>query len=103
MQRRLVINLGHDSWLESHPPEGNSNHSKGAVSNTESLMNLRRSILVLDPDADQSRKLVGSQAMLRWVLEALRLGFAGYIEKPINPETFVQEIRRYLTGEAHRL
>jgi two-component system, cell cycle response regulator DivK len=30
--------------------------------------------------------------------KALRLGFAGYIEKPIDPETFAAEIRSFLPG-----
>jgi two-component system cell cycle response regulator DivK len=27
---------------------------------------------------------------------ALKSGFAGYIEKPINPDTFAQEVKRFL-------
>lgn len=46
---------------------------------------------------------VSSFAMAGDREKALRLGFAGYIEKPINPETFVQEIRRYLTGKPQSL
>jgi two-component system cell cycle response regulator DivK len=30
--------------------------------------------------------------------KALRLGFAHYIEKPIDPSTFADEIRRFLAG-----
>ncbi len=30
---------------------------------------------------------------------ALQVGFAGYIEKPINPDTFGQEVIRFLKGE----
>ncbi len=30
--------------------------------------------------------------------KALRLGFAGYIEKPIDPATFADEIRGFLAG-----
>lgn len=32
--------------------------------------------------------------------KALQMGFSGYIEKPIQPSTFVAEISRYLTGKA---
>ena len=28
---------------------------------------------------------------------ALQVGFVGYIEKPINPDTFAQEVTRFLT------
>jgi CheY-like chemotaxis protein len=28
--------------------------------------------------------------------KALKVGFAGYIEKPINPDTFAQEVSRFL-------
>jgi len=35
--------------------------------------------------------------------EALAAGCTGYIQKPINPETFMAEIEKYLlTGEAHQ-
>ena len=32
--------------------------------------------------------------------KALQMGFAGYIEKPIQPLTFVAEISQFLTGKA---
>ncbi len=31
--------------------------------------------------------------------KALRLGFAGYIEKPIDPSTFAEQIRTFLSRE----
>jgi len=35
--------------------------------------------------------------------KALAVGCTGYISKPINPETFMAEIEKYLlTGEAHQ-
>jgi CheY-like chemotaxis protein len=40
---------------------------------------------------------VSSFAMAGDRARALRAGFAGYIEKPINPDTFGQEIRLFLT------
>lgn len=35
---------------------------------------------------------------------ALEAGFAGYIEKPINPDTFAQEVKRFLAlpGTIHQ-
>lgn len=39
---------------------------------------------------------VSSFAMMGDREKALRAGFAGYVEKPINPETFAQEVRRFL-------
>ncbi len=41
---------------------------------------------------------VSSFAMAGDRQKALRLGFAGYIEKPIDPTTFADEIRRFLAG-----
>jgi CheY-like chemotaxis protein len=41
---------------------------------------------------------VSSFAMRRDRTKALQSGFAGYIEKPINPDTFAQEVRRFLAG-----
>lgn len=43
---------------------------------------------------------VTSYAMTRDREKALKLGFAGYIEKPIQPQTFVTEISHFLTGKA---
>jgi CheY-like chemotaxis protein len=43
---------------------------------------------------------VTSFAMTRDREKALQLGFAGYIEKPIQPQTFVAEISQFLTGKA---
>jgi len=42
---------------------------------------------------------VTSYAMAGDREKALQMGFAGYIEKPIQPSTFVAEISRYLTGK----
>ncbi len=39
---------------------------------------------------------VTSYAMAGDRERALRLGFKGYIEKPINPDTFVAEVNRFL-------
>ena len=39
---------------------------------------------------------VSSFAMAGDRQKALRLGFAGYIEKPIDPVSFAEEIRRFL-------
>jgi two-component system cell cycle response regulator DivK len=45
--------------------------------------------------------VVTSYAMVGDREKALASGATGYIEKPINPDTFVDEIRRYLpTSEA---
>jgi CheY-like chemotaxis protein len=41
---------------------------------------------------------VSSYAMAGDREKAIRAGFIGYIEKPINPETFGQEIRRFMSG-----
>lgn len=41
---------------------------------------------------------VTSYAMVGDRERILAAGATGYIEKPINPETFVDEIRRYLEG-----
>ena len=41
---------------------------------------------------------VSSFAMPGDRARALEVGFAGYIEKPINPETFGQEVKRFLKG-----
>ncbi|HEX8312570.1 MAG TPA: response regulator [Chthoniobacteraceae bacterium] len=43
---------------------------------------------------------VTSFAMLGDREKALRMGFAGYIEKPISPETFVAEVARFLPEKA---
>lgn len=39
---------------------------------------------------------VSSFAMLGDRAKALKVGFAGYIEKPINPDTFTQEVGQFL-------
>ncbi len=39
---------------------------------------------------------VSSFAMPGDRARALQTGFAGYIEKPINPETFAQDVKRFL-------
>src|SRR5215472_4975594 len=39
---------------------------------------------------------ISSFAMVGDRTKALKVGFAGYIEKPINPETFAQEVGRFL-------
>jgi CheY-like chemotaxis protein len=39
---------------------------------------------------------VSSFAMASDRAKALEAGFAGYIEKPINPDTFAQEVRGFL-------
>jgi CheY-like chemotaxis protein len=39
---------------------------------------------------------VSSFAMVGDRAKALKVGFAGYIEKPINPDTFAQEVSRFL-------
>ncbi|MCL2790087.1 MAG: response regulator [Desulfobulbus sp.] len=41
---------------------------------------------------------VTSYAMVGDREQILAAGATGYIEKPINPDTFVAEIRRYLSG-----
>jgi CheY-like chemotaxis protein len=43
---------------------------------------------------------VTSFAMTRDRQKALQMGFAGYIEKPIQPQTFVAEISHFLSGKA---
>jgi CheY-like chemotaxis protein len=42
---------------------------------------------------------VSSYAMVNDREKALRLGCAGYIEKPIVPETFVAQITRFIVGD----
>ncbi len=42
---------------------------------------------------------VSSFAMPGDRARALQAGFAGYIEKPINPDTFAQEVKRFLKDE----
>ena len=42
---------------------------------------------------------VTSFAMTQDRRKALQMGFAGYIEKPIQPQTFVAEISHFLTGK----
>ncbi len=50
-----------------------------------------------DPDlADIPLVGVSSFAMPGDCARALQAGFAGYIEKPINPDTFAQEVKRFL-------
>src|SRR5262245_18738959 len=39
---------------------------------------------------------VSSFAMVGDKAKALKVGFAGYIEKPINPDTFAREINQFL-------
>ena len=41
---------------------------------------------------------VSSFAMAGDRAKAMRLGFAGYIEKPIDPATFAEEIRSFLSA-----
>lgn len=43
---------------------------------------------------------VTSYAMTSDRAKALEMGFVGYIEKPIQPQTFVAEIARFLPGKA---
>jgi two-component system cell cycle response regulator DivK len=43
---------------------------------------------------------VTSFAMTSDRARALEMGFVGYIEKPIQPQTFVAEIARFLPGKA---
>ena len=43
---------------------------------------------------------VTSYAMAGDRERALRLGFVGYLEKPISTETFVAQIARFLPGKA---
>ena len=45
---------------------------------------------------------VSSFAMAGDRAKALRLGFAGYIEKPIDPGTFADEIRGFLAGAGEK-
>src|SRR5215472_593188 len=42
---------------------------------------------------------VSSFAMVGDRAKALKVGFAGYIEKPINPETFAREVNQFLKRE----
>jgi len=46
---------------------------------------------------------ISSFAMVGDRAKALKVGFAGYIEKPINPETFAQEVSRFLKSGQGRL
>jgi CheY-like chemotaxis protein len=39
---------------------------------------------------------VSSFAMAGDRAKAMKVGFAGYIEKPINPDTFAQEVKQFL-------
>jgi CheY-like chemotaxis protein len=41
---------------------------------------------------------VSSFAMVGDRAKALKVGFAGYIEKPINPDTFAREVGQFLKG-----
>ena len=43
---------------------------------------------------------VTSYAMTRDRQKALEMGFAGYIEKPIHPQTFATEVSQFLAGKA---
>jgi two-component system cell cycle response regulator DivK len=43
---------------------------------------------------------VTSYAMTSDRAKALEMGFVGYIEKPIQPQTFVAEISRFIPGKA---
>ena len=43
---------------------------------------------------------VTSFAMTQDRRKAMQMGFAGYIEKPIQPQTFVAEIASFLSGKA---
>ncbi len=43
---------------------------------------------------------VTSYAMTSDRAKALEMGFVGYIEKPIQPQTFAAEISRFLPGKA---
>jgi CheY-like chemotaxis protein len=45
---------------------------------------------------------VSSFAMVGDRAKALVVGFAGYIEKPINPDTFAQEVSRFLKSQPSR-
>jgi CheY-like chemotaxis protein len=42
---------------------------------------------------------VSSFAMVGDRTKALKVGFAGYIEKPINPDTFAQEVSQFLNSQ----
>jgi len=56
-----------------------------------------------DPSlADVTLVGVSSFAMLGDRAKALKVGFAGYIEKPINTDTFAQEIGRLLRAQQSR-
>jgi CheY-like chemotaxis protein len=45
---------------------------------------------------------VSSFAMVGDRTKALKVGFAGYIEKPINPDTFAQEVSQFLNNQQSR-
>jgi len=45
---------------------------------------------------------VSSFAMVGDRAKALKVGFAGYIEKPINPDTFAREVNQFLKGHQSR-
>ena len=45
---------------------------------------------------------VTSFAMTTDRAKALEMGFVGYIEKPVNPDTFAAEIEQFLPGKAAR-
>jgi len=56
--------------------------------------------LRLNPVLDQTPIIaVTSYAMVGDREKALAAGCDGYIEKPINPETFVAEIERFLPAD----
>ena len=46
---------------------------------------------------------VSSFAMPGDRTKALKFGFTGYIEKPINPDTFAGEVREFLKSHQNRL
>ena len=45
---------------------------------------------------------VSSFAMAGDRAKALKVGFAGYIEKPINPDTFATEVSKFLNSDQRR-
>ncbi len=53
-----------------------------------------------DPElADIPLLGVSSFAMVGDRAKALKVGFAGYIEKPIDPDTFAKEVNRFLKSQ----
>ncbi len=51
--------------------------------------------------ADGLEVAVTALAMVGDRDRAMRAGFDGYLSKPIEPETFVQEIERFLADPSH--